>query len=300
MQHESAFDALKVLQEEIPAADGAEADGEEAGEGVLNHGTLWEDIDDEEGVDVQHANDRHCISRLACFAHTLQLLVRYGLAKLTSKHVRSLTAKFTKLCNLIHQNAVIHDAFEDTFGVGRSLPKANDTRWNIAFHHLCGIANLEQTLLSTLLREQSQQHLILPAKEFTMHQELVDLLQPFSNATDLTQGDSYPTISRVFPCIVALESKLLDMTNQRRVSHITVTTLLQESRWRRFHGLFQRIKILPIVGGVETSKASNSMLYRIDSLLDPFYDLLWTDCLSALSDQDLQQKLKDQIICNQL
>ena len=94
--------------------------------------------------------------------------------------------------------------------------------------HLCSIENLDQNRLSTLLREQSQQHLILPAKEFTMLLKLVDLLQPFSDATDVTIGDCYATISCVVTCIAALENSLLDMINQRRVSHITVATARQE------------------------------------------------------------------------
>ena len=125
-----------------------------------------------------------------------------------------------------------------------------------------------------------------------MLQELVDLLQPFSDATDLTQGHCYPTISCVVPCIVALDNSLLDMINQRRVSHIAVATALQESLRRRFHGLFQRIKILPTAEGVETSKALNSMIYPIANLLDPCYGLLWTDCRPVLSDQGLRQKRK--------
>ena len=97
-----AFDVLKELQEESTSADGAEADGEEADDGVLDDDRRWEDHDNEEGVDVPQAIDRHCTSRLACFAHTLQLMVKDGLIKMTSKSVRFLNAKCTKLSNLIH------------------------------------------------------------------------------------------------------------------------------------------------------------------------------------------------------
>ena len=48
-----AFDVLKELQEESTAADGAEADGEEANDGVLDDNTRWENLDNEEGVRVQ-------------------------------------------------------------------------------------------------------------------------------------------------------------------------------------------------------------------------------------------------------
>ena len=53
-----AFDVLKELQEESPAAECAAADGKEADENMLDDDTFWEDFDDEEDLDVgQDRND---------------------------------------------------------------------------------------------------------------------------------------------------------------------------------------------------------------------------------------------------
>ena len=250
-------------------------------------------MDTDEGVDIQSTIDKHCTLRMPCFAHTLQLVVKDGLGKLNAKSTRQLTAKCTKLCNLTHQSALFRDAFEAKFGRGRSLPKATDTRWNSTFRHLCSISNLDQAILATLLREQSQHNLIISAKEFAILQELVEILQPFAEATDLTQGESYPTIGCIVPSIVALDSCLLELS-ARVVHHASVIKALQESLRRRFIGLFQRVQILPAVSGVLTNDAFGSILYFIASLLDPTYGLLWLEDHPALV--DVKQVLKDEII----
>jgi hypothetical protein len=43
------------------------------------------------------------------------------------------------------------------------------------------------------------QNLILPAKELQQVQELVEIFEPFAEATDLTQGDKTMTVSCRLP-----------------------------------------------------------------------------------------------------
>ena len=51
-------------------------------------------------------------------------------------------------------------------------------------------------------------NLIMTQCEMAMLCELVEILQPFAEATDLLQGDSYPTIGCVVPSIVGLHKCL--------------------------------------------------------------------------------------------
>lgn len=286
-----AFDVLRELQDgEVTELDGGD-------EGVLDDDSLWSDIDNDDSVDINQVIDRHCTLRLACFCHTLQLVIKDGLLKLNTPPVRSLTAKCSKLCNMVHQSALFRGAFESVFGAGRSLPKANDTRWNSTFQHLSSIANLDQSQLVNLFRDQNQSHLIITTKEFAMLHELVDLLQPFAEATELTQGDSYATVSCVVPCVVALDNFLMDLLNGRAVHHVIIARALQESLRRRFRGLFERITILPSQTNLRTSSDDftyNAMLYLIASFLDANYGLLWLEDHPGLV--NTKQCLKDQII----
>lgn len=287
-----AFSVLLELQ------DDCVDEVDEADEGVLDDDSLWLDIGDDDSTAVNDVIDKHCTLRLACFCHTLQLVIKDGLLKLNSAPVRCLTGKCSKLCNLVHQSALFRDAFESVFGAGRSLPKANDTRWNSTFHHLCGILNLDQSQLATLLRDQNMPHLILTAREFAILHELVDLLQPFSEATDLTQGDSYATVSCVVPCVIALDNFLHEMINGRAVHHALVARALQESLRRRFYGIFQRLMILPPQTNVTDDFSYNAMLYLLASFLDPHYGLLWLEDHPGQANE--KQLLKDQIIGNGL
>ena len=86
-------------------------------------------------------------------------------------------------------------------GSGRSVPSTNETRWNSTFRQLKAIVELDQLKLGTVLRDANQGNLVLTTKEVTQLQELVKILAPFAEATDLTQGDKIITISCVVPVI---------------------------------------------------------------------------------------------------
>lgn len=283
-----AIEVLKDVQEtsEVPGESNAD-------EGVLDDETMWEDMEEQDNVDIQQTIDRQCSARLACFAHTLQLVVKDGLAKLTAAGVRLMMGKCTKLCNLVHQSALFRDAFECKFGQGRSLAKANDTRWNSTFRHLVSVADLDQVELAALLREQSQMNLIITPKEYAMLQELIDILQPFLEATDLTQGEKYPTIGCVVPSVIALDSCLLDMLS-KAVHHVPTVRTLHESLRRRFLGLFQRLRIVLMEEGESQNDAFGSFVYPMASVLDPSYGFLWLE--DHPGSPDVKQQMKDEII----
>ena len=58
--------------------------------------------------------------------------------------------------------------------------------------------------VNTVLNDSSQTCLILLKKELSQLQELIQILQPFAEATDLTKGDSVVTISCVLPVVLSL------------------------------------------------------------------------------------------------
>lgn len=44
--------------------------------------------------------------------------------------------------------------------------------------------------------------LVFSVREWNLMKELCDVLQPFAEATDLTQGEKIVTVSSVLPCII--------------------------------------------------------------------------------------------------
>jgi len=162
--------------------------------------SLWDDQDDTvdlsaAGVDCQH---------VSCFAHSLQLVVHDGLENITV--ARSLIAKCSKLASLIHQSALFQSAYEAALGSGKLVPSSNETCWNSTLRKLQCIANLDQPTLNGLLRDTNHEN--LSAKDTSMLKELVRILTPFAEATDLSQGQKMVTISCVIPILLSLNNLL--------------------------------------------------------------------------------------------
>nr|XP_047145667.1 uncharacterized protein LOC124818681 [Hydra vulgaris] len=234
---------------------------------------MWNDLHEEDQLIVNEAIKQHATERLACYVQSLQLCVKDGLTHL--KTANSLLAKCSKLANLTHQITLFRGNFESKFGKRRSIPKTNATRWNSMFVQLSSIIRLDPVKLSDLLR-RDHSNLILTQREMAMLRELLEIFQPFAEATDLLQGDSYPTIGCVVPSIVGLH-KCLNTLSSTVKYHIPLVNGLLSSLCDRFGGLLQNVKILPT--GDKTKKNLNfsSMLYLMASALDPSYSLLWLE-----------------------
>ena len=114
-------------------------------------------------------------------------------------------------------------SFEAAVGCGRSIPSANDTRWNSTFKQLNAILMLDQSKINSVLKETGHDHLIMTNKELNQINELVQILSPFSEATDLTQGDKMVTISCVVPVILSLK---LMKPHRARTSDALLETLV--------------------------------------------------------------------------
>jgi len=71
----------------------------------------------------------------------------------------------------------------------KSVLASNDTRWNSVYRQIEAVVELDQLRLLDVLQKTLYENLIMNAKELAQLQELVSLLSPFAEATDLTQGD---------------------------------------------------------------------------------------------------------------
>ena len=103
---------------------------------LLDDDSVWNDLADNDEQLVTQSMAKCCSSRLACFAHTLQLTVKDGLDKIPStkgQNVKSVIGKCVKLASICHQRAKFRELFEGNSGSGQSIPAANATRWNSQF-----------------------------------------------------------------------------------------------------------------------------------------------------------------------
>ncbi|CAK6975964.1 zinc finger BED domain-containing protein 4-like [Scomber scombrus] len=112
----------RAFKVRMPDSEKPESDSDD-----LDDEMMWEDIEDFE-------QPWSSGERLSCFAHSLQLVFNDGMKEV--KAVARAIAKATKFTTLLHNSSKHRDMFEAHFGANRSIPAANNTRWNSTFKQL--------------------------------------------------------------------------------------------------------------------------------------------------------------------
>jgi len=262
---DNASNMLKAMYLFFPTTDDQK---QLAMEDVVDDSDLWNDLEEEE----HEASVCDVGRRLACFCHSLQLVIRSGLEKTST--CRLAFAKVLKLANMCHQSAVFRSAFEDKFGAGKSVPATNATRWNSVHHQLKSLLGLDQAKVADVLRQTSNNNLILTSKEVNQLTEVVSVLQPFAEATQLTQGEGVVTISCVVPVVLALRKFLGEKS--ATVTHLTgmVEELRRQLDIRFFH-LLQLLDITVPQSASSQSLAFDNNIFIMAAALDPKYAYRW-------------------------
>ena len=254
----------------------------------LENSELWEDVNEENQQDVETIQSSCRQKRLQCFAHTLQLVVRDGLKE--TKVLNSAMAKVTKFCSLLHSTCGMKEAFEEHYGGNRSIPSAVATRWNSTLRLVIG---LDPQNLNSLLESQGHRGLCLSARECGQLQELVEVLAPFLQATDLTQGEKVVTLSAALPCVLSLNSHLTRMLTATR--HLVgLVKALQMSIKRRFQGIFVNVK-MDNSHELAADLPFGDTVYVMSALLDPSFCLFWLE-QDVLAPDEVKSDVKEMII----
>jgi hypothetical protein len=181
------------------------------------------------------------------------------------------------MANLMHQSSLFRGAFEQVMGTGRSIPSTNERRWNSTLRQLKAIVDLDQTKLGNVLRESNQGNLVLSTKEVNQLEELVKILAPFAEATDLTQGDKMITISCVVPVILSLTKTLTSLYDQASIFNALVKNLLCGMH-DRFRGVFRNLRIPPPTGfrlSASRDLSFDDDIFLMASAMDPTYAYHW-------------------------
>uniref|UniRef100_A0A3B5PR42 HAT C-terminal dimerisation domain-containing protein n=1 Tax=Xiphophorus maculatus TaxID=8083 RepID=A0A3B5PR42_XIPMA len=178
----------------------------------LDDPELWHDLplEDQETVGAS-LGKKH---RLQCFAHTLQLVVRDGLTE--TKVASPALSKLSKLSSLLHTSTTLKDVFEAEFGERKSIPASVITRWNSTVRQVKAVLQCEHLKLCAILEKAGHKKLLFTIREWNLLKEMVDILKPFEEATDLTQGEKIVTISAVVPSVLSLNHHLEKLKPQVR------------------------------------------------------------------------------------
>uniref|UniRef100_A0A669D263 HAT C-terminal dimerisation domain-containing protein n=1 Tax=Oreochromis niloticus TaxID=8128 RepID=A0A669D263_ORENI len=236
----------------------------------LDDPELWHNLTLEDQETVGAAMPK--TQRLQCFAHTLQLVVKDGLSE--TKVASPSLSKLSKLSSLLHTSTTFKDVFEAEFGEQKAIPAAVITRWNSTLRQVKAVLQCEHLKLCAVLEMAGHKELLFTTQEWNLLKEMVDILKPFGEATDLTQGEKIVTISAVVPSVLFLNHHLEKLKPQVRFLNGLVRSL-QASLNKRFLGIFISVRMARAEDGI-TAPFSDP-LYLKAAALDPAFSLLWVE-----------------------
>ena len=96
------------------------------------------------------------------------------------------------------------------FDANKTIPAANTTRWNSTFKQVQALTALDHKALNELC-SKDYEDVVSSAWEWNQLKELSTVLAPFSEATDLAEGEKSVTISMVVQTVLDLNTHLLKM-----------------------------------------------------------------------------------------
>jgi hypothetical protein len=213
--------------------------------------------------------------RLPCFAHSLQLVVNDGIK--ASGAALSALRKVALLAKFAHKSVPFAEKLEKA---QVTIPRAVQTRWNTQFHTVKKVIDIPSFVLNPMLTDLKRNELILNTRDRRILEEFISLFELFNEATKLTQGEQYATISLVAPSVLGL---LHDLERERESSTLSLTSLcdaLLSSLKARFSGLLRHFEIDVPSATHSMSERFSDPIFLIAPLFDVNFKFLWLDNLS--------------------
>lgn len=149
---------------------------------------------------------------------------------LEKKKWHLLLSKLSKLSSLMHTSTTFKDVFNAEFGEQKNIPAAVNTRWSSTLRQVKAILRSDHLKLSAGLEKSEHKELSFIAWELNLVKELVDILKPFGEATDLTQEEKVVKISAVVPSVLSFNHHL---------EKLKASSPFSEQHGQRSSGIFQ-------------------------------------------------------------
>jgi hypothetical protein len=189
---------------------------------------------------------------IGCAAHQLQLVVHDGYKELNN--YRRIQAAISK-CKAISKLSQQSSHFK--YALTSRIPVPNDTRWNSRFKlHQHILNHLEE--INEALDNENRSSLCLSTADKDILSKIVEVMNYFSEATNILQAERKPTISQVIPVIDSLENALKSI-NKDTASINALCESLTNSLEKRFSYLL------------------DSSVHLAATALDPTIKLSFTD-----------------------
>ena len=178
-----------------------------------------------------------------CFAHSLQLVVKDGLTASTT--CTNAIGLASAIVSHVRKSTVAIEHLEGELKLQAAVP----TRWNSQVKMVRSVLAIPSDRLDTIEATRK-----LTSVDRDVLQEFVEIMTPFEEATDRTQGENIVTASCVIPVIRGLRHHLSCFAAQYNA---TLVRALQASLNRRLTAFEERV------------------IYRRAAVLDPRFKLRW-------------------------
>ena len=235
------------------------------------------------------------IERIACFAHSLQLAIGDGMNKVAA--VTKAIGFGRKLVTHFNHSSVSVKALMDhqiKMGVERPLKVIQDvaTRWNSQFLMIKRLLLLRVSIYGVLLDEtvtapSDRNDLALPESAWKIMEDIVPVLSPLAEATELLSVEDLPTASQIYVLLFHLVTSLKPAD--------TDTGAVKELRAKITAGLKKRFNIDSDNGPTKEALLTSPM---VATLLDPRYKSL--KFLSAPKKQQLIEYVQEVMASREL
>ena len=184
------------------------------------------------------------IKHHSCFAHVLQLVIKDGFK--ASNTTARILKKCSKIVKFVKKSTLATEILENE----NKLQIANQTRWNSQLKMVRSILTIPVEKLNMLNTS------MLTLYERNVLNEVLDILSPFEEATDLAQLDNHVNAGFLITCIIGLKFKLDNLRLNVKFDKKLVDELKQS--------LTRRME-----------QYENDSTFILASILDPRFKLEW-------------------------
>ncbi|XP_049302945.1 zinc finger BED domain-containing protein 4-like [Bactrocera dorsalis] len=161
------------------------------------------------GANICNAIRQSSWNHIHCFAHTLQLVIKD--CQKHTKGIEKLLKKARHITTHFHQSDPARRDFENAQKVSSDktplkLIQSVPTRWNSDYDMLERMKKLQQPLSVALSRSASVTG--LSGTDWKRISDIINVLDPLNEATKISCGSKYPTISMIEPIIQGMKEAL--------------------------------------------------------------------------------------------
>ena len=140
-----------------------------------------------------------------------------------------------------------------------------------------------------LLEAQGYNNLVLSSREYSQLAELVEVLDTFLKATQLTEGEKVVTISFALPSVLSIVKQLQDMIDKQQLKFCNVLCKeLLRSLCRRFQGMLMRMQVHVQQDDINsTCMPFSSEIYITATFFDPRFKFQWLESYVDLTPDEV-------------